>query len=62
MGAYVQVNAPSILEDLGKKYKKRCKHLLKDKLVHFIATDSHNPDNRAPILKKCMAYIEKNMI
>lgn len=59
MGAYVQVNAPSILGDLGKKHKKRCKHLLKDKLVHFIATDSHNPDNRAPILKKCMAYIEK---
>ncbi|WMJ85797.1 CpsB/CapC family capsule biosynthesis tyrosine phosphatase [Anaerocolumna sp. MB42-C2] len=59
MGAYVQINAQSIMGDNGFTYKRITRKLLKNNLVHIIATDSHNDGEKAPRVKKCAAYLTK---
>lgn len=58
MGAYIQLNARSVLGKHGRKVKRICKHLLQGHLVHFIASDAHNAVIRSPDLSECAAYIE----
>lgn len=57
MGAYLQVNAGSIMGGSGPGAKQRCRWLLKTGRVHFVATDAHDAGRRAPRLKKCGAYL-----
>jgi len=57
MGAYIQVNAASVLKpkligDKHKHYKKRAKKYLDQELVHFIASDMHNMDSRRTFMKE----------
>lgn len=59
MGAYIQINVMSVMGKAGKTYKKTVKKLLKNRLVHFVATDCHNDLARLPKIKKCANYIEK---
>ena len=59
MGVYIQVNSMSIDGSTGRDYEKFTKKLLKRKLVHFIATDSHSDRTRAPSVGKTIAYINK---
>lgn len=59
MGSYIQVNAMSIVGKTGKEQQKIVKKLLKNHLVHFIATDAHNDRERAPKLKKCVEYLTR---
>lgn len=59
MGAYIQVNARSITGENGYSYKRLSKRLLKYKLVHFVATDSHNDRMKSPRLKRCALYLSK---
>ncbi|QHQ59976.1 hypothetical protein Ana3638_03590 [Anaerocolumna sedimenticola] len=59
MGAYVQINAQSIIGDNGFTYKRITRKLLKNNLVHIIATDSHSDEEKSPRLKKCAAYLTK---
>ena len=37
----------------------KCKRLLKKELVHFIASDAHDTNKRAPKLMDCVNYIGK---
>lgn len=57
-GAYIQVNARAFAGDF--KTKSFIKSLLKNDQVHFIATDCHNPTDRAPSIKKAADYIKKH--
>lgn len=62
-GAYLQVNAESVLKtklffDKEKIFKKRARYLLKKNLVHFIATDMHDLINRKPKLKEAYRVVE----
>lgn len=57
MGVYLQVNSGSIMGDFGLKTKRFTRKLLKSKMIHFIATDAHNTENRAPNLKPCAEYV-----
>lgn len=41
MGALIQINEGSILKHYGRKPKKMVKKMLKNKLVHFIGSDTH---------------------
>ena len=41
------------------KVKSFCKKLLKNELVHFIATDCHGVKFRAPEIQKSVQYIKK---
>lgn len=59
MGAYIQVNAGSVMGEAGLLAKGFTRRLLKHELVHFVATDAHDTKKRAPELKKCADYIVK---
>ncbi len=59
MGSYIQLNAGSILGMSGWKVRQFTRSLLKQHLVHFIATDAHDTKKRAPYLADCADYVEK---
>lgn len=61
LGAYIQVNAGSVLGEDGRQIKKYCYRLIKKDWVHFIASDAHDCNDRSPNIGKCAAYIEKKM-
>lgn len=59
IGAYVQINAGSIMGEFGHKLVKWTKALLKNGLVHLIATDAHGEIKRSPRIKECAEYLAK---
>ena len=61
LGAYIQINAGSVLGEDGWKIKRLCHQLMKEDLVDFIASDTHNMKHRKMNLKKCAAYVKRKM-
>lgn len=61
MGAYIQVNASAILGKHGFMTKLFVMKLLKESLVHFVATDAHGSRERAPELRECAIYLKKKL-
>ena len=59
MGCFMQVNAASVMGQCGIGMRRLTKKMLKQNLVHFVATDAHDADQRAPRLFKCAEYIGK---
>lgn len=59
MGCYVQINAGSVMGQYGFGAKHFTRRLLRQEMVHFIATDAHNADKRKPELGNCVRYICK---
>lgn len=59
MGALIQLNADSVLGKQGFGLKRCCHRLLKQRKVHFIASDAHDNQNRPPLLRECFAYVSK---
>ncbi len=59
MGCYIQVNAGSIMGRSGSKAKRFTRKLLKQRQVHFVATDAHDLEERPPRLLECVEYIRK---
>ncbi len=58
MGAYVQVNTESLYKRiLGRT--PFAVQLLKNDMVHFVATDSHGLRHRAPLMMDAARFIEK---
>ncbi len=55
MGCLVQLTAMSITGELGLNAMKLSHFLLRHRLAHIIATDSHNADRRPPVLTKAVA-------
>lgn len=51
--AYIQVNAGSIMGDLGFTVKRFARRLLAHELVSFVATDAHGVNHRPPRLREC---------
>lgn len=58
-GACIQINAGSVLGKTGHKVKKFCMYLLKQHMVHFVASDAHSDRTRAPRLRESERYIAK---
>ncbi|MBR4832377.1 MAG: protein-tyrosine-phosphatase [Butyrivibrio sp.] len=58
-GCYIQINAAAVMGDYGFGIKRFVKKLLKNRQVHFVATDAHDTARRAPRLAECRAYIER---
>ncbi len=50
MGCLGQVTAMSLTGAFGPKVKQVADKLLKNRLIHFIASDAHSTDGRPPIL------------
>lgn len=59
MGSCIQINAGSILGKAGFGAKQFTRRLLKEGLVHFVATDAHNIDKRRPELADCGRFISR---
>ncbi len=64
LGCLVQINASNTLPiklfgDAHKRYKKRVNYLLKEDLVHFIASDVHNTTSRKTDMAVAYKQIEK---
>lgn len=60
-GVQIQLNAATVLGQHGWANKKMCLKLMKNDLIDYIASDTHNVDDRAQNLKKCADYVEKKM-
>ncbi|MBE5860870.1 MAG: hypothetical protein E7301_12230 [Butyrivibrio sp.] len=58
MGVYIQVNANSVMGKYGLGIRHFTRELLKEKMVHFIATDAHDNKGRAPHLLSCRDFVE----
>lgn len=58
-GCYLQVNAGSIMGDFGFGAKRFTRKLLKENLISFIASDSHEDKRRTPDMSKCIAFVVK---
>lgn len=61
IGAYLQVNAESILGEEGFATKRFCKKLMKNNMLDFVGTDCHRTNKRIPNLGPCAEYMEKKM-
>ena len=60
MGCLVQLTAMSVTGELGHDAMEYAHYLLRQRQAHVIATDSHNAENRPPILSyavEATAYI-----
>ncbi len=57
MGCLMQVNAGSIMGQYGIGTKQLTKKMLKQNMIHFVATDAHDLDRRTPCLSRCAEYI-----
>jgi protein-tyrosine phosphatase len=49
-GCLIQITANSLTGFWGKSSQKMCETMLRNKMVHFIASDAHGVKNRPPIL------------
>ena len=64
MGCYTQINSSSILKpklfgDTYKFMKKRARYFLDRDLVHVVASDMHNLDNRRPHMKEAYDLVSR---
>ena len=59
IGAYIQVNASSVSNQKLFGGKRWVRHLLKNDLVNFIATDTHNAVSRPPKMLKAAEVLGK---
>ena len=55
-GCYTQINSshvlkPKLFGDKYKVFKKRARYFLENDLVHCVASDMHNLDQRPPYMK-----------
>jgi protein-tyrosine phosphatase len=58
-GARIQINAESLMGDMGWSVKHFCKSLMKERLVDFIGSDAHNIKTRRPNLGRAAAYVKR---
>ena len=61
MGAYIQMNADSIIGEDGFTVKRFCKKVIKEEMLDFVGSDGHDLAGRAPHIGKCYKKIEKMM-
>ncbi len=54
MGCLGQVTAMSLTGEFGYRIKQVAEHLLRSRLVHFIATDAHSVNGRPPKLSNAV--------
>lgn len=60
-GALIQVNANAVLGEDGKKIQRLVLKMLKDQLIDFIASDTHNLEKRPPNLKEAYKFLENKI-
>lgn len=58
-GAYIQINAESLIGGIFDKRAFFCKKLMKEGLVHFLGTDCHDFRTRRPNMKPAAEVVRK---
>lgn len=59
MGALLQLNAGSVLGELGFGVKRCCHRMLKEGLAAIVASDAHDTQRRKAQLSRCAGHIAK---
>ena len=59
-GAYLQINAASVLGGIFDKNARWCRNEIAQKRVHFIASDMHNTATRPPRMAEAYKKLKKN--
>jgi len=59
MGCRVQVTAGSVLGAFGKTAQRVAEQLLRDRWVHFLATDAHNVTTRPPQMRRAYQQVAR---
>ena len=59
MGAYYQLNAGSLMGAAGWSTKRFAKSMMKNGMIQFVATDTHDEKERPPRFGKTTEWIEK---
>ncbi len=57
-GAYIQINSQCLFA--GHTIRSFARKLLKEDMVHFIATDGHDTNGRAPLISDAVRYVIKH--
>ncbi len=57
-GVMVQITAASLRGHYGQAIRDFSLELLRHRMVHFVSTDSHSPERRAPVLSEARAITE----
>ncbi len=57
-GALIQINSSSIIGKSGKEIQNVCDILIRNNMVHFVATDAHSSNSRKPALNKAYKHVE----
>lgn len=60
-GCFVQVTALSVLGRFGKSAKEAADRLLRNSLVHFLASDAHDCEHRPPALDAAWKQVSKEL-
>ncbi len=59
-GVGIQVNASSVIGEVGRGIKKFVHKILEEELVDYIGTDAHSANgNRKPAIKSCVSLLYK---
>ena len=58
-GVYIQITAASLMGQFGIPLKQLSKKMLQNRQVHFIASDTHTPYSRPPILSEACQLASK---
>ncbi len=59
LGALSQVTAMSITGGFGRGVKRAAEKMIKENLIQVIASDSHSPNKRPPVLSSALDRVEK---
>ena len=59
LGAYIQINAESLIGGIFDKRSSFCRKLAKEGMIHFLGSDCHDFRNRRPNMKKAAEVILK---
>lgn len=59
MGAYMQVNAGSIIGNYGRSVKKFLREAMKEGLIQVVGTDAHDTEKRSPKMKDAYSEVVK---
>ncbi len=59
-GALVQITAASFTGRFGRTAKAMAEKFMKQNWVHFVATDAHNLESRAPVMSMAFEHIRKS--
>ena len=59
MGAYIQVNASSVLGGMFSTVSKFVRKMMKEHLVHLVGTDAHGIVHRSPKMREAAEFVAK---